>query len=365
MTFNKSVLGTGVLLALLAAATAVAQDVQGSVAPPQVPTQTGADGVTYQSPTAMPAAPVQQPAAQPQQPAAVQQVPVPVPVQQDPVIAQAVASPDAPPYGAPAALPPLPPPSADIDRYREENLSVTPAQIREIYQILRERQQAVANPGPAPKSVTGTVSVSMTPGSTPPIIRTHMGYSTSMVVVDSSGAPWPVENFRVGNASVFEVSRLDAAQGSVFSVTSMAPFGQTNLVFKLVGVPTPVVVGLVSGQREVDARVEVRVSGRGPNATAPSAVTLPKGVDSRLLPVLNGLSPAGGKPLLVSGVDGVSAWMMPSGRFLVRTPFKIISPASPSFISSADGTHVYEFMPTPQLMGLVDGNFVQMRVSGW
>ena len=275
------------------------------------------------------------------------------------------ASPSQAPVAAPASLPPLPPVQHDVDQYSQTYFGVSPDQIRQMYQTVITAQQAVAQPGPAPKPVTGTVSVSLSPGSTPPVIRTYIGNSTSFVIVDSSGAPWPVENFRVGNGSAFELNRLDAGQGSSFVLDTKAPFANSNLVLKLMGVATPVVINLISGQKEVDARVEVRVQGRGPNAVSAVAASLPQGVDSRLLSILNGVSPDGGRVLAINGLEGVRAWMMPSGRMVVRTPVKIVSPASPSFVSSADGTYVYEFMPTTQLLGLVDGQFVTLQVGGW
>lgn len=301
-----------------------------------------------------------------QQPQPVQPVAGPQPGQGMTVAAVPLAAdPTAAPASAPASLPPLPPVQADIDRYSQNFFGASPEQIREMYRVMSETQRAVAQPGPAPKPVTGTISVSLSPGTTPPVIRTYMGTISTFVVVDSSGAPWPVENFRIGNQAAYQLNRLDQGQGSAFALDTAAPYGASNLVLKLVGVSTPVVINLVSGQKEVDARVEVRVQGRGPNAVSAMGVSLPKGVDSRLLPILNGLSPEGGKLLSVNGLEGVRAWMMPSGRMVVRTPVKIISPASPTFVSSADGTHVYEFMPTTQLMGLVDGQFVTLQVGGW
>jgi intracellular multiplication protein IcmK len=290
-----------------------------------------------------------------QQQAPQQQMPQQMPVASNPFQSPSVA---------PSELPPLPPVQADVDRYTQTYFGVSPAQIRRLREVVNDRQRTVATPAKAPRPVTGTISVSLAPGTTPPVIRTYMGNSTSFVVVDSSGAPWPVENYRIGNSAAFQIYRLDAGQGSSFALDTAVPYGQSNLILKLSGVATPVVIDLMAGQSELDARVEVRVQGRGPNSITQS-VSLPQGTDSRLLPVLNGIAPEGGKMLSVTGLDGVRAWMMPSGRMVVRTPVKIVSPASPSFVSSADGTHVYEFMPTTQLLGLVDGQFVALQVEGW
>lgn len=288
-------------------------------------------------------------------------------VQQQPPVAVANPSPlpSSAPAAPPLALPPLPGPNtAEVAHVQDALLGVTPEQIRELRRMLDARQRASSELVNPPKPVTGSVSVSLSPGATPPVIRPYMGSTSSFVVVDSTGAPWPVENFRIANQDLFPVNRLDGPQGSAFTIDTTVPYGQSNLVLKLAGVPAPVVISLVAGQREHDARVEVRIQGRGPNSTV-SAGSLMAGTDSRLLPVLDGIAPSGGKPLNVGGLEGVRAWLLPSGRLLVRSPVKIVSPASTTFVVSADGTHVYEFAQTTQLLGLVDGQFVQMTVNGW
>lgn len=287
-------------------------------------------------------------------------VPAPVPVQQ-----ASPLPPSSAPTTPPSSLPPLPGPNtAEVAAAQDALFGVTPEQIRELRRMLDARQRASSELVNPPKPVTGSVSVSLSPGSTPPVIRPFMGSTSSFVVVDSTGAPWPVENFRIANPDLFPINRLDGPQGSAFTVDTMVPYGQSNLVLKLAGVAAPVVISLVAGQREHDARVEVRIQGRGPNSTVSSG-SLMAGTDARLLPVLDGVTPEGGKSVTVSGLDGIRAWMLPSGKLLVRSPVKIVSPASREFVVSADGTHVYSFDPTTQLLGLVDGQFIQMTVGGW
>ena len=278
---------------------------------------------------------------------------------------QASPLPASAPLTPPSSLPPLPGPNtAEVAFAQDALLGVTPEQIRELKRMLDARQRASSEMLNPPKPVTGSVAVSLSPGATPPVIRPYMGSTSSFVVVDSTGAPWPVENFRVANGDLFPVNRLDGPHGSAFTVDTSLPYGQSNVVLKLAGVSSPVVISLVAGQAEHDARVEVRVQGRGPNSTVAMGSLMP-GTDSRLLPILDGVAPPGGKSVAVGGLEGVRAWMLPGGRLLVRSPVKIVSPASTSFVISADGTHVYEFASTTQLLGLVDSRFVQMTVGGW
>jgi intracellular multiplication protein IcmK len=272
-----------------------------------------------------------------------------------------------PPDSAPVPLPSLPSPG-DQSRYFEQsmftNTAMTPQQINELNQKIDARRRAIAQlPSTAPRPVTGSIRVSLNPGAAPALIRPFYGQVTSFVVVDSTGQAWPVENFRVGNATLFAVNRLDGPQGSTFTIDALDAYGQSNLVLKLAGVPAPVIIDLVAGQKEVDARVEVRVDRRGPNAAIMNGAQLPQGTSSALLPVLDGVTPEGGRPLSVSGDEHTRGWLMPDGTMVIRTPLKIISPASRSFVSSADGTNVYVFGETPTLRGLYNGQFVPLTIT--
>lgn len=274
------------------------------------------------------------------------------------------------PGSAPQSLPPLPngstgPSSEDYNAVMQQFFSVTPDQIRNLRKTMDERTKAASElPGPAPKPVTGSISVSLSPGSVPPVIRPFVNTTTSFVVVDNTGQPWPVENFRVGDKNAFEVERLDvSAEGSTFTITSLGMYSRTNLILKLKGLSTPVAIDLISGQKERDERVEVRIQSRGPNATVSSSYMTP-GTDSKLLPILDGVPPEGGKQLKIQGADNTTAWMV-GRKMIVRTPMKIISPASSSFVSSSDGTNVYVFTPSAQLVGMYHGNLVNVSVLGW
>jgi intracellular multiplication protein IcmK len=278
---------------------------------------------------------------------------------------------------SPPGLPPLPTedmPSSlatstqrqqDFDTALENQLGLKPDQIRKIRQLLDQQERAASEPpGPPPKPVTGSLNVSLEPGAAPPILRTAAGSVTSFVVVDSTGQPWPVENFRVSNQSSFVANRLDGPGGSSFTIDSMQRYAQANIVLKLAGSPAPLVLGLASGLEEMDARVEIRVQGRGPNAQVVHS-TLQSATDSALLPVLDGVAPTGSKQLVIDKSSGINGWMTPLGTMLIRTPHKIVSPASKSFVSSAGGFHVYEFAPVSSILVLQDGLVSTVSIRGW
>ena len=271
----------------------------------------------------------------------------------------------APPQVPARELPPLPTSSNELPNVVSDQLGITPAQIRSLHETVDARQQAAADMINPPKSVTSSITVSLAPGSTPPVIRPFYGTTTSFLVVDSTGQPWPVENIHNGNDAMFKIDRLDGPGGSSFTIDAQQPYGQSNLILKLKGVPTPVVITLVAGQKVQDSRVEVRVEGRGPNASQPIvSQSLPQGTNSALLPVLDGIAPVGGVPLKVLGASGVQAWLTPDGRMVVRSPYRLLSPVMAA-ISSADGTTVYKLPATPKLLTLQNGAYVYLTVTGW
>lgn len=314
-------------------------------------------------------------AQQPQAPTAAQQgfqQPAPgyyngaTPVVGTPVVPQTYSNTAAPPTSLPPIPPQLGPNKDEFTQLKDDEMGMTPAQIREWKKMYDERQRAAAGSGTVhtPKSVTGSISVSLSPGSTPPMIRPAQNKISSFVVVDSTGAPWPVENFRVGDKEQFPVERLDGPQGSSFTIDSAYPYGQSNLVLKLAGVATPVVINLIADQAEYDSRTEVRIQGRGPNSVVTSG-SVTRGADSRLLEVLDGVAPSG-KAVKVEGLDGVRAWITDEGKFVVRSPYKIITPTTREFATSADGTTVYVFdKAATKLLVMADGDFYPLNVTSW
>lgn len=258
----------------------------------------------------------------------------------------------------PSNLPPLP---SDFDLAVQQS-GLSPKEIQTLHKVLDQRQKSsLAIPNP-PKSVTGSISVSLDPGSVPPVIRPFYGVATSLVILDSTGSPWPVENFTIGNRSLFQVERLDGDKGSSFVIAPIQPYGQSNLVLKLLGHPTPVIINLVSGQKVVDSRIEARILGRGPNAIV-NSVALTQGVDSRLLSVLDGVPPSG-RALTIKGDQTSKAWVMPDGNIWLRTSLNVVSPAPLSFVSSSDGTKVYKLTPSAKILGMSNGNFLTLDISG-
>lgn len=267
------------------------------------------------------------------------------------------------------SLPPLPSGGAeqfvpDFDSILAKSLGLTPDQLRELRRQQNQRQRAASElPMTAPKQVLGSVNASPAPGSVPPVVRLFPGYASALTFVDSTGALWPVENYAVGGEKLFDVRRMDNEKGSIFSIAPLGSYAQSNLVVYLRGLSSPIVITLVTGQKQVDLRTDVRVMGLGPNAQV-AVGGLPASTNSVLYTLLEGVPPADAKELKVMGGDG-RAWLTKNGRLYLRTSMKVISPAWIGSTRSADGTNAYEMMPANSIRVLRSGLIETVGIEGW
>lgn len=292
-----------------------------------------------------------------------------------------------PPPTANVNLPPvqqtpsLPPPSQQVDTgptpeqiqlakdkafdaVASNALPMTPEQIQKLRGLFSESQRAAsAYPGTPPKAEASSELVNLSPGATPPIVRLGQGYVTSIVFVDSTGAPWPIQAYDVGNPTAFGI-QWDKVS-NILMVQSTAMYGLGNLAVQLKGLNTPVMVTLVPGQPVVDYRLDMRVQALGPNAVArPSGDQLPAAASSELLNVLDGIAPKTAKTLTIPGSQS-QAWLAGNNLFL-RTKLTLLSPAWTSEMTSADGMHAYELPQTPSLLvGDDTGQIFSLRVEGY
>jgi len=238
---------------------------------------------------------------------------------------------------------------------------LTPDQIIEMRKQQDKAQQAVATtPNTPPRPVSSTLTIDLSPGVTPPVIRLSAGFVTSLVFVDSTGQPWPIADYSLGNPKNFNI-QWDKKTNTLF-IQSTTAYSSANLATRLATLDTPVMLSLVSGQREVDYRVDLQVQGRGPNALPPIAGdNLPTG-NPALLSVLDGIPPPGSIELEVTGGVG-RAWVS-KGKLIFRTQLTVLSPAWSATVSSADGTRVYEMVQTPLILASQNGKPIKVVLKG-
>lgn len=239
---------------------------------------------------------------------------------------------------------------------------LTPEQILRLKQLYQANEFAEASTAGTPPKPTATSQiVNLSPGSTPPVIRLSQGFVSSLVFLDSTGAPWPISAYDLGDPSAFNIQWDKTSNTLMIQALKLYNYG--NLAVRLRGLNTPVMLTLIPGQKAVDYRVDLRIQGFGPNAkTMPMEEGLPPNASDVLLHVLDGVPPAGSQRLTVSGGDA-RAWII-NDRMYVRTNLTILSPGWIGSMTSADGMHAYEMQKSPVLLVSWHGKVMQLKVEG-
>lgn len=239
---------------------------------------------------------------------------------------------------------------------------LTPEQLVKLKQIYQTQEYAQTSPAGTPPKPTATSQfVNLSPGSTPPVIRLSQGFVSSLVFLDSTGAPWPISAYDLGDPAAFNI-QWDKTSNTLM-IQAMKLYNYGNLAVRLRGLNTPVMLTLIPGQKAVDYRVDLRVQGYGPNAKSmPMEEGLPPSASDLLLHVLDGVPPAGSQRLVVSGGDA-RAWLF-NEKMYIRTNLTILSPGWLASMTSADGTHAYEMQKSPVLLVSWHGKVMQLKVEG-
>jgi len=253
--------------------------------------------------------------------------------------------------------------AAAFDTMLQQNMPLSPRQVVELRQQVDLSQRAAAVPAVVPpKPVSTTLMVNLAPGTTPPAVRLAQGYVSSLVFVDSTGAPWPIGAFDIGNPKA--VSLQWDGKSNILLIQAISPYSNGDIVVRLVGLPTPITLELVSGQRVVDYRVDIHVSGLGPNTKdLPIGTALPNSANQLLLGVLDGVAPAGSKLLTVHGADS-QAWLLGETIYL-RTRLTVLSPGWLGKMVSPDGMVAYELPKTSSVLVSRYGEPVELKIEGF
>jgi intracellular multiplication protein IcmK len=253
--------------------------------------------------------------------------------------------------------------TAAFNSMMQKNMPLTPEQVVKLRQLIDVSQRAASIPATVPpKPVSTTIMINLAPGTTPPAIRLAQGYVTSLVFVDSSGSPWPVASYDIGDPKANTI-QWDG-KSNIMLVQAVSPYSDSNLVVRLTGLPTPITLELVSGQRVVDYRADIHVSGIGPNTKdLPTGVNLPDSANQLLLSVLDGVAPAGSKQLSVTGGD-CQAWLVGNKMYL-RTRLTVLSPGWIGKMMSPDGMNAYEIQKTSSVLVSQYGQPIELKIEGF
>jgi intracellular multiplication protein IcmK len=244
----------------------------------------------------------------------------------------------------------------------EKMFPMTAEQIRAFREVYETTKRITAEPPRTPPRPTvSSQTISLSPGTIPPVIRLANGYVSSIVFVDETGAPWPVSAYSVGNPGAFNI-QWDT-ESNLLLIQGQGAYVSGNMAVTLKKLDTPIMLTIVSEQNVVDYRVDFRVQGRGPNANGSIiASTLPQNNSQLLMNLLDGVPPSDAKALEVSG-GPAQAWLR-GNTLLLRTPLTVLSPGWTATMSSPDGTKVYQMNSTPMILVSDRGQSVALKVKG-
>lgn len=249
-----------------------------------------------------------------------------------------------------------------FESMEQQLFPLNPEQLVKLHQMYNKKEFAESSPAGVPPKPTATSQfVNLSPGSTPPVIRLAQGFVSSLVFLDSTGAPWPISAYDLGDPAAFNI-QWDHT-GNTLMIQALKLYNYGNLAVRLRGLNTPVMLTLIPGQKAVDYRVDLRVQGYGPNAKGLLMDEgLPPSANNVLLHVLDGVPPNGSQRLTISGGDA-RGWIL-NDKMFVRTNLTILSPGWIASMTSADGTHAYEMLKSPVLLVSWHGKVMQLKVEG-
>lgn len=241
-------------------------------------------------------------------------------------------------------------------------LPMSSDQVRGFMHRLEDTQEAAQPPSTGqPHGKVRITTLSLDPGTDPPLVNLAAGYVTTINMLDASGEPWPILDVGVGGN--FEVSPTQAGS-HVVRIMPLTRYGAGNLSVLLKDLPTPIIFRLSAATNNVDLRLDARIPKYGPNAKMP-LVNRPRleAGDDVLMNILQNNPPAEAHRMKVSGIDARSSAWSVGDHVYVRTPLSLLSPSWNASVASADGTTVYDIGNAPVLLMSDNGAVVRAHLS--
>lgn len=297
----------------------------------------------------------------PVQPAAAPVLPATAPVQQP------MPAPIAMPGQAGAPMPggPLPMPINLKQEALERTAPLTPDEILELRREMTRRGQAMQQPlAPVAKPMRRFITLDLTPGAVPEVIRTAFAQGSVVSFVDAAGRPWPVSVADNFNPNGFDTAVFGSNGVSIGVKNEAARAG--NVAVLLDGLTTPITFSVVTGQREVDYSVEVQLPRYLPGLPAPvGAVEQIRSLGAADLMNFLLNTPPKDARALVTDSPNVTAWQVSPERMIVRTEALVASPAWQRRQSSTSGVNVYDLPITPRLVVAAQSQLMTVRLTGF
>lgn len=251
-----------------------------------------------------------------------------------------------------------------FDAALKQLLPLEAEQIRKTLEVFKVKREAAETPitVPEPRQVVETLSLD--PSDSPAVIKMAPGHVTTFTVLDSTGAPWPIQD--ISWAGKFDVITPEDG-GHIVRITPQTAHGVGNMSIRLVDLITPVTVRMTTGIDEVHYRFDARIPRPGPLAKTPiiqyGGLKAVAGRDDNMTGFLDGTPPRDALRLKVSGADGrTTAWKVNEQMYL-RTPLTLLSPGWDSSVSSADGMNVYALSNAPVILLSDEGRMVRAQIA--
>ena len=240
---------------------------------------------------------------------------------------------------------------------------MSPDQIQGLLKVYDKTQRATQEPVHGiPEAKINVATLALDPGVPPMVLKTAVGYVSTINILDITGAPWPVQD--VTWAGDFEVTEPEEG-GHVIRIIPLKQAAYGNMSIRLLTLKTPISIMLKTSTDEVQYRVDARIPEYGPFAQAPLIAGGLERVagNAVITSILDGVAPADATKLRVSGVDGRTTAYNINGMVYVRTPLSLLSPGWEQSVSSADGMNVYALNETPVLLLSDRGEFLRANLA--
>lgn len=247
-----------------------------------------------------------------------------------------------------------------------EKAPLSADQITNYTNRVTEREQATAGARvQEARMVATSKTISLEPNARREEVLVAAGYMTTVVFLDSTGQPWPIDSYGVGNSEAYDVPKPRDGDHTI-SIFLKRRYEPSNLTVQLAGLPTPVTLALKNGGETVNDRFDARIPAFGPKSKSPIVTggdNLSAG-DPILMTVLEGVPPDGAKRVDIAGGDPRTIGWVYQGAFYVRSPNQLLSPAWQGHVSAADGTTAYRIPGmVPVLVFSEDGQMVRLQVE--
>lgn len=259
----------------------------------------------------------------------------------------------------------------DFDAVVRSTIPMKPDEIRRLHKLLDEQKRAAAEPVRDTIPRSRQLTVDLAPGAAMPVVSVNKGEVSTLVFLDRYGEPWPISALENGNARDYTVKEVvvnnggEKEDGTTNSLTiSTNSYSKGNFAVFLQGLSAPITIGIKSGDKYTDYRVDLRLNKSGPVSNMAAPVMQGNSVpeyDKLMLSILGGVAPDNFQFKILENRLGDVFYS--DDRLFVRTNYPIISPQSKNMVKSADGTIVYDIYNTSVVLMRVNGAIKSVRVK--